>query len=80
MHTNWSFLLDLNDINFALQEFYVKLYQMFDMHIPFYKSFKRKYPYWYNSEIIANITKKAKLYEKFKKTVIYNYLQEVYEG
>ena len=73
---DWSFLFNFNYIDVALHEFYSRLCTLFDEHVPLYKSFKHKYPYWYNFEIINNIKMKAKSFVKYKKTGINSYLEQ----
>lgn len=66
LDVNWEFLHSTSNINEACDKFYDKLYEMFDMHVPMYKNSKRKFPKWYNSDIILNIRKKSKHLEKYK--------------
>ncbi|KAJ8980525.1 hypothetical protein NQ317_008322 [Molorchus minor] len=76
LETDWSYLINLDDINDAVHEFYRKLYEIFDAHVPLYRNFKHKYPHWYNSIIIKNIKKKAKALKKYKRTHNNIYLEE----
>lgn len=67
LHTDWTFLTYFEEINSAVDEFYKQLYQLFDTHIPLYKTYKRQFPNWYTSDIIKNIKRKAKLLKKYRK-------------
>lgn len=63
---DWSFLLQVGDVNLAVDGFYENLYSLFDLYVPTYKNFKRKFPPWFDSTIIKNIKEKDKLFRKCK--------------
>nr|CAI5854602.1 unnamed protein product [Callosobruchus analis] len=67
-YIDWSFLSKADDINSMCYLFYQKLYQIFDLYVPKYIKTKRKYPVWYNKEIIRNIKVKYKLNRSYKQT------------
>nr|CAI5823770.1 unnamed protein product [Callosobruchus analis] len=67
-YIDWPFLSKADDINSMCYLFYQKLYQIFDLYVPKYIKTKRKYPVWYNKEIIRNIKVKYKLNRSYKQT------------
>lgn len=71
---DWSFINDAVDVDSACNLFYEKLYSIFDVHVPLYKTNKKKYPIWYTSEIIYNIGLKNKYRDKYNKTKLNQYL------
>lgn len=76
LNTDWIFLEHCIDVNVAADQFYKKLYEILDSHVPIYKSYKRKYPKWYTHEIISNIRKKNKHFKNYKNTKLEHHLQE----
>ena len=75
LHTDWSFLTHFKNRNLAVDDFYERLYQIFDAHVPVYKTHKRRFPNWYTADIIKNIKKKAKTLKKYRNSHDQNYLQ-----
>lgn len=67
LEVDWNFLTSYADVEVACGEFYRVLYGVFDLHVPLFKSIKRKYPPWFTREIISNIKLKNKYFNKFKK-------------
>lgn len=65
---DWKFLDEIVDVNEAVEQFYLGLYEIIVNHVPPRKEFKHVYPSWYTSEIINNIKTKAKYHKKFKRT------------
>lgn len=76
LDSDWYYLQNFDDVNLALDSFYDKLYQIFDKYVPQYKSYNRQYPKWYTADIISNIRKKYKHFEKYKTTNSRYHLQE----
>lgn len=77
LQTDWTFLDDFNDANKACDEFYEKLYSIFDVHVPKYKNTKRKkFPVWYTTEIIKNIKERDHYRKNYKKYNDINSLEE----
>lgn len=76
LQIDWTFLTEFEDVNSAVDEFYERLYLMFDSHVPLYKSHKRQFPNWYTSAIIKNIKRKARLLKKYRISHNENYLLE----
>lgn len=68
LNIDWSILLEINDINIAIDEFYNILYAVIDRHVPRFKHHKRKFPVWYTSELINNIKQKDKVRKKYRRT------------
>nr|CAI5848848.1 unnamed protein product [Callosobruchus analis] len=66
--TDWSFLESIKDVNLAVDEFYKRIYEVLDSHVPQYKNYRRKFPQWYDATIIINIKEKAKIRRKWKQT------------
>nr|CAI5840326.1 unnamed protein product [Callosobruchus analis] len=64
--TDWSFLESFKDVNLAVDEFYKRIYEVLDSHVPQYKNYRRKFPQWYDATIIRNIKEKAKIRRKWK--------------
>lgn len=58
----WSELESISDVNSAVNRFYEKIYDIFDICVPKCKRSK-KYPVWFDSKIIK------KLKEKLRKTL-----------
>nr|CAI5828984.1 unnamed protein product [Callosobruchus analis] len=58
--TNWNFLEDIDDPDEACIQFYSTLSNIFDLCVPKYKPARnnRRFPTWFNSDIIKNIRKK----------------------
>ena len=50
---DWSFLNFHSDVNLAVDTFYEKIYEIFDVAVPLFYSQKhnRSYPVWYTSQI-----------------------------
>lgn len=67
-NTDWSFLDDVTCVDRAVSQVYELLYDVLDTHVPLYKSHKKRYPPWYNAEIIKNIKLKAVYHNKYKKS------------
>ena len=76
LNTDWTFLENFEDVNAATDEFYIKIYELLDNYVPVYKCHKRKYPKWYTPDVIRNICKKNKHFEKYKKNKSEYHLQE----
>lgn len=76
MNVDWSVLETFVDVNEAVQYFYSKINAVLDIHVPLYKTYKRRYPKWYTSEIINNIRQKSKHFEKYKKHKSMQHFQE----
>lgn len=66
--TDWSFLNEYKDIDDAFEAFYSELYSLLNQYVPVVKASCRKYPPWFNSDLIKCIRKKFKLFEKYKST------------
>ena len=67
LQTDWTFLETFQDVNIACDNFYNKLYSIFDVHVPVYKNNNKKFPIWYTAEIIKNIKLRDKYRKKYKK-------------
>lgn len=78
LEVDWSFLNEHNDVNTACQHFYDKLSQIFTIYVPKFTlpKNKRKFPPWFNSEIIKNIRAKEKYLNIYKRTADINALNE----
>lgn len=76
LETDWSFLNMCEDLDMAMDLFYQKVYSVFDLHVPLYRDYKRKYPKWYGSELINNIKLKSYNLRKYKQTNLNIYLVE----
>lgn len=67
---DWSDLLEIDDIDRAVELFYLKLYESFDHFVPVKNSNQREqryvYPKWYTSEIISNLRYKYYHLKKYK--------------
>nr|CAI5844474.1 unnamed protein product [Callosobruchus analis] len=64
-YIDWSFLDVVSDVNRMCDLYYKKLYSVLDLYVPKYKTYSRKYPLWYNSDIIRNIKVKDKIHRKY---------------
>lgn len=64
---DWSYLSRFQDSNLACEDFYNKLIDIFEVHVPKSVSRPRKYPPWYTNNIILDIKKKAILWRDYKK-------------
>lgn len=64
---DWSFLNAYTDVNDAVSHFYDVLYNAFDQSVPTFKSTrKRRYPFWYNHDLITILRKKNKLLKLYR--------------
>ena len=63
-NTNWDFLHSNLSVDKACSQFYDKLTQIFDESVPKMKPIKsnRKFPAWFNSDIIVNLRIKAEMH------------------
>lgn len=50
-----------------IEEFYFKLYDLIDKHVPKKKPPSRKYPVWFNGHLIVMLKNKYKAYNAYKK-------------
>lgn len=66
---NWTPLLhkDYTSIDDAVANFYNKLYEVRDKHIPLKSTKFSTYPPWYNSALIKILKEKYKYHQKYKK-------------
>lgn len=62
----WNYLLDYDDVNVALEKFYIKLQEVIDIYVP--KKYKNdsKYPAWYTLALIKLLKEKKKFHDKWK--------------
>lgn len=66
-HEDWTFVNSFSHIYPACRAFYDRLYAIFDMCVPkSNSSYKRKYPPWFNGNIIKNVKLKAKFWRSYK--------------
>lgn len=65
-HIKWDFLDNIRNCDEACEAFYQKLYDCFDQFVPRTKQTKRRYPTWFTSDIIKDVKKKGKLWQKYK--------------
>ncbi|KAL3271266.1 hypothetical protein HHI36_021757 [Cryptolaemus montrouzieri] len=55
-------------INFLVNDFYKKLYNAIRKSVPVYRKQNRRYPTWYNKEIIDAVKSKNRMHKKFIRT------------
>ena len=67
MLIDWNFLNNIGDVNIMIEEFYFKLYDLIDKHVPKKKPPSRKYPPWFNGHLIIKQKNKYKAYNAYKK-------------
>jgi hypothetical protein len=70
LQTDWSFLNNLTDVDVACSSFYAKLHEIFNLHVPKRRLINqsRKYPPWFDREIIKTIQMKHRLFRKYKRS------------
>lgn len=61
--TDYSFFSKTVDVNNTFNALYLKLYSLLNQFVPSVKAMCRKYPPWFNSDVIKLIIKKYKLFE-----------------
>lgn len=64
--TCWDFLKDTDNIEDAFEQFYSKLYQIINEFVPTGIRNNRKYPAWFNNDIIKCIKQKHNCFKKYK--------------
>lgn len=67
MNVDWTELELITDINCAVDFFYQKIYSIFDICVPKAK-YSKKYPVWFNRQIIITLKKKESIRKRYKKT------------
>nr|CAH7734652.1 unnamed protein product [Callosobruchus chinensis] len=77
--TNWNFLSNIENPDIAVGKFYEKLQEIFELHVPRFQIFRRKYPIWYNSDTIKLIKEKAKVHKQYKASRNITYYQRFCE-
>jgi hypothetical protein len=76
MCTDWSYLLNNQNIDECVKLFYRLLYSKLDLHIPVKRSFKNKYPIWFSYNTKKSIRRKEIARRKYKKYHTEFYLNE----
>lgn len=66
--TDWNILNKCTDVDTAFALFYETLSFLLDKYVPLVRSHTRRFPPWYNSDIIKLIKKKDKCLQKFRRT------------
>jgi hypothetical protein len=64
---DWENLLNIGDINKAIDIFYNRLNECFSLFVPILQSKNESYPIWYSSALIKILREKAKLHRRWKK-------------
>ena len=68
-NSDWSFLVNCNNVETACSLFYDKLNNIFSMSVPKNCRFKkRRYPPWFGSEIVHKLKVKWKLWVRYKRS------------
>lgn len=67
LEVNWDFLNTVSDVDTACNQFYTKIYEIFDRWVPKTRIHRRKYPPWFNSDIIKCIQLKFKVWKEYKR-------------
>lgn len=73
---NWDGIESFKDVDSAVNYFYLKLYEVLDRFVPKTKPLRRKYPPWFNGQIIRYIRLKDKAFRDYKKTKDHLALEE----
>lgn len=73
---DWRFLSRYDDVDQAVNEFYSKLYGVFDTCVPRIKSSSRHYPVWFDRRIRQLVRMKEFYFKKWKRTKSSFYLNE----
>nr|CAH7714539.1 unnamed protein product [Callosobruchus chinensis] len=76
LYADWDFLETEADVNILVDNFYNRLYNIFDEHVPITKQYSHKYPVWYTDDMIKLVKEKARWHRKFQRTKNMNYYQE----
>lgn len=62
----WDSLLDLDDVNMALDKFYEKVQEAIDLYVPRKYKNEKKYPAWYTLALVKLLKEKKKFHDKWK--------------
>lgn len=71
LNVDWTVLHNTKDTDDMCTEFYNIIYKLFDSYVPCYKvpnSCRRKYPIWFDNEIITCLKNKTHFHNKFKQS------------
>ena len=77
LSADWSFLYDIKDVNAACSSFYNALNEIFTKSVPKYRINSnncRKYPPWFDCEIIDSLKLKYSFHKKYKRFKTEHYL------
>ena len=64
---NWHKVSEYENVDEMVETFYNTLYEVLDPNVPTRRVNKRKYPIWYDAEIITTLKLKNKYHYKYKK-------------
>lgn len=68
--SDWNYLNAIDDINEAVSSFYAGIYNILDVCFPKFSPKRKKFPIWFNSDIIYHIKLKNRLRKKMYDNVI----------
>lgn len=66
--TDWNSILNSNNVNVAVTEFYSTLNELISKHVPKKKICTRVYPVWFNGKLIVKLKDKDKARKRYKKS------------
>ncbi|XP_050515099.1 uncharacterized protein LOC126890284 [Diabrotica virgifera virgifera] len=66
--SDWSFLSTDLDINSNLNAFYQYIHSIFSKHIPLKKKQTKRYPFWFNGDLINLLNTKNRAWNAYKKS------------
>lgn len=76
LEVDWEFLDNIKDVDLMCNLFYDQLYNIIDKFVPKFKTYKRKYPPWYDSNIRYCLKVKYSYFKKYKSTNSVHYYRE----
>ena len=65
LNADWSQVYNCSEVDLACETFYTILNNIFEQTVPFKVNRNRRYPTWYNKDIISLIKDKEKAYKKY---------------
>lgn len=65
---DWDSLLEKDDLNDAVENFYKIIFESFNRHVPTFFNISSKYPKWFNKDLIKLLKRKKDLSKKLYST------------